>query len=179
MILSLGFWFALMSAGVVFSAISLGPRWLTQIDLSRTYTFRQGELVALHEEVRELERIARTMERQAAATAVAERRPARRKGPSQAIPLDAELRHDARKPVMAGTSLVWSDPWYLPLLQQINHSRRTQVQTALAAAGLFLFAFVFYHEKTGAAALMRLMIRPVQRLLGRYAGLSGGISDDV
>ncbi len=159
-VLSVAFWLCLFAAGGIVAAVALASRIVVQADLEREYSLRQGELLAIEEEVAQDEWLVSQLKShpeqaeqfaRSGALSGAEGRASRLAGPQR------------------GTRVEFVQPWYVPIARELDRSAARRWRWLSVAGGLVLFGFVFLHERGGTGRIGRAFTVPWRVLAARYA----------
>jgi cell division protein FtsB len=173
------FWVCLVVAAALYAPCVLAGRIVAWSDLQRSYQANQAALVAAQQQVQHLQRVADALESdpEFAKTLARAALKAAPEG-TTVIDLPPELNRDPRLPQTAPALEPPVDPWYLPFLRRVAADAKLRRNLLLAAAGVFLFGFLVFRERTpGAATADQRAPRGLLRtLFGRYLRDRGGVS---
>lgn len=157
MVVSLLFWTSLLSAAVLFAAVSLSPKILEMMRLQDEYDGSQFRLVQVEQQNEQLQRVVDAIrnDRDFAAEMTRIEFDAVR-GDEEIIPVDSELRLSPRDLTTMRTPALIPRAWYRPLLVPFADNDSLRWSLLGTAAVLVLVSFTWMQPATA-----RRLVRPV------------------
>ncbi len=171
LVVSLLFWGLLLLAGVMYGAVSLAPKLLSNAELDARYLKVQSQLVGLEQRVTELRHITLALENDPRILQELARIDLDAASPDEErIQLPAELTLQSRVTEFRSSAPEVTRAWYLPILRAFAENQRLRLTSLLSAAALVMIAFLFLHPSQ--ATQVRSGWNSVRRLTscvtGRY-----------
>ena len=145
---SLAFWLCLVTSAVLYGTVTLSPKLLAFLTLSREYHTNQWQLVSLEKQVAHLQKVIDAQKNDPAFV-----REQARSDFDVANPEEQRISVESHLRLNIGTGsadllVVPPDlPWYSVLLALVARSRSMANSVLAAAALLVLYAFAMLHER--------------------------------
>lgn len=172
-VLSIGFWGSLIVASTLFAIVVLSPRVVAYVALDREFYETQRGLIALQQQVRQLERVEQGMRHDSRFVAEVARQELDSTHPHDLLlSVSPELKFDAFRPQTAPQLPVYQEAWYVQHFRTVQQDTVLRQRLCLFAAGLLIFGFVLLHDGPGPRRVVQLLAEPLRQLLIRYRSSS-------